>query len=97
MTSYNLVNGQRSSCNWDAIQGILRQEWNYQGLVITDWNAYSTIDKELLAGSNVKMPCPVTESAETFDFDQAVAEGILTREQLLYGARKVLEFMDHFE
>lgn len=97
MTSYNLVNGQRSSCNWDAIQGILRQEWNYQGLVITDWNAYSTIDKELLAGSNIKMPCPVTESAETFDFNQAVADGILTREQLLYSARKVLEFMDHFE
>ncbi len=97
MTAYNLVNGQRSSTNWDALQGILREEWKYDGLIMTDWNVYSAIEDELLAGSNVKMPFPVTESTDMFDFDQAVAAGILTREQLLYHAKIVLEFMDHFE
>jgi len=97
MTSYNLVNGQQSSINYDAIQGILKGEWGYRGLVMTDWNAYSTLDQELLAGSDVKMPFPVTESTDTFDFDKAVAEGLLTREILLSAAKRVLEFMDHFE
>ena len=43
------------------------------------------------------MPFPVKESPERFDFEKAVADGILTREQLLYHAKKVLEFLDHFE
>lgn len=97
MTSYNLVNSQQSSMHYDAIQGILKGEWNYPGLVMTDWNAYSTLDQELLAGSDIKMPFPVTESADTFDFEKAIAEGLLTRENLLSAAKRVLEFMDHFE
>jgi beta-glucosidase len=97
MTSYNLLNGQRSSSNWDAIEGILKKEWKYQGLVMTDWSAYSTLDQELLAGSNVKMPNAITGSNDDFDFDKAIAEGLLTREHLLYSAKKVLELMNHLE
>ncbi len=97
MTSYNLVNGQRSSSNWDAIEGILKGEWKYQGLVMTDWSAFSTIDQELRAGSNVKMPCSITDSTGDFDFAKAVAEGLLTREQLLYSAKKVFELLGHLE
>ena len=97
MTAYNLVNGQQSSTNWDAMEGILRRDWGYQGLIMTDWNAYSAIEDELAAGSNVKMPFPVTEDTAMFNFDQAVADGILTREMLLYHAKKVLEFIGHLE
>ena len=97
MTAYNLVNGQQSSTNWDAMEGILRRDWGYKGLIMTDWNAYSTIEDELRAGSDVKMPFPVTEDTAMFDFDKAVADGILTRETLLYHAKKVLEFLGHFE
>ena len=97
MTSYNLVNGQRSSSNWDAIEGILKKEWKYDGLVMTDWSAYSTLDQEILAGSHVKMPNSITGSNDDYDFEKAIAQGLLTREHLLYSAKKVLEFMDHFE
>ena len=97
MTSYNLLNGQRSSANWDAIEGILKKEWKYQGLVMTDWSAFSTLDQELLAGSNVKMPNSITGSNEDFDFTKAIADGLLTREQLLYSAKKVFELLGHLE
>lgn len=37
MTSYNKINGVWGHYHYDLVQTILRQEWGYQGLVITDW------------------------------------------------------------
>lgn len=37
MTSYNLVNGLHSSSNFDLTSVILRDEWGYDDLVMTDW------------------------------------------------------------
>ena len=99
MTSYNPLNGQRSSSNWDAISGILRGEWKYKGLVITDWSCYSTLDEEVLAGSHVKMPTSITNGwdGKLYDFDEAIAQGKLTRENLLSAAKTVMELLAHLE
>lgn len=97
MTSYNLVNGTRSSSNWEALEGILREEWGYEGLIMTDWNVYSTIEEELRAGSNVKMPCAITESVSSFDFQKAIDTGKLTRPILISAAKRVFELMDRLE
>ena len=37
MTSYNKINGIWGHYHYDLVQTILREEWNFQGLVITDW------------------------------------------------------------
>lgn len=37
MSSYNPVNGHWAASNYDLINTILRREWNYQGVVMTDW------------------------------------------------------------
>ena len=37
MTSYNKVNGVWSHYNYDLCTRVLRNEWNFQGLVMTDW------------------------------------------------------------
>ena len=37
MTSYNPVNGHWSASNYDLVTTILRKEWGYQGIVMTDW------------------------------------------------------------
>ena len=101
MTAYNLVNGVRSSANWEAIQGILKGEWGFEGVVMTDWHAYSTVTEDILAGSHVKMPeaCPGdrTSEPENYTMEAALASGQLTRPILLAAARQVLLMMDHFE
>lgn len=97
MTSYNRVNGVRSSANWEAIEGILKGEWGYQGLVMTDWGARSPILEDVLAGSHVKMPFAVDTASDFYDFEPHIAAGQLTRETLLAAARQVVLLMDHFE
>lgn len=101
MTAYNKVNGNRSSANWEAIQGILKGEWGFDGLVMTDWHAYSTVTEDILAGSHVKMPeaCPGDrlEEQDSFTAEAALAAGQLTRPLLLAAARQVVLLMDHFE
>ena len=37
MTSYNKINGVWSHYNYDLATTVLRDEWKYDGLVITDW------------------------------------------------------------
>jgi len=43
MTSYNKVNGLHVAESLDLIQGILRQEWKWKGLVMSDWYVSETL------------------------------------------------------
>ena len=55
MTSYNLINGTHSACNYDLIQGALRDEWGFEGVVMTDWFASKDMP-EISAPSEI-YPC----------------------------------------
>jgi len=101
MTSYNPVNGEQSSSNWEAINGILRGEWKYQGVVMTDWRTLSNVEDEIHAGSDVKMPELITtfyEKAPTScDPAQMIAEGTMDKGAVLAAVRRILQLMDHLE
>ncbi len=56
MSSYNKINGISVSENRLLLTEILRNEWNYSGLVISDWGAVKNISKALKAGINIIMP-----------------------------------------
>ena len=56
MSSYNRINGIKTDCSRDLLTGILREEWGYKGLVMTDWFTKSSNDSEAHAGVSVKMP-----------------------------------------
>ena len=43
MTSYNLLNGIHTANSFELIQSVCRDEWGYQGLVMTDWNTSQNI------------------------------------------------------
>ena len=101
MTSYNPVNGVQASANWEAIQGILKNEWGFDGVVMTDWDAFSNIIDELYAGSDVKMPGLYAErfpdADRSFDPVKALADGTLDRGAVYAAAKRVLKLMNRLE
>ena len=56
MSSYNRINSMKTAESYDLLTEILRNEWGYDGLVMTDWDTKSHNDIEAHSGSSVKMP-----------------------------------------
>lgn len=88
MTAYNLINGHRASENKELLEGILRGEWGFQGVVTTDWWTKGEHYKEIKAGNDIKMGTGYPERVL-----EALEKGLLTREELTSCARRVLEMI----
>jgi beta-glucosidase len=58
MTSYNRLNGRYCSEDPDLLNGILRDEWGFEGFVVSDWFAAGTTVGSLEGGLDVQMPGP---------------------------------------
>ncbi|KAH7025588.1 beta-glucosidase [Macrophomina phaseolina] len=58
MTAYNRVNGVHMSDNKKILQGILRDEWGFDGLVMSDWFGTYTSADSVNAGLDLEMPGP---------------------------------------
>lgn len=60
MSSYNLINGVHTANSYDLLTNVLRREWGYQGIVMTDWNTTgkggSFADLCIRAGNDLVMP-----------------------------------------
>lgn len=80
MTSYNAVNGVYANENKHLLQEILRSDWKFDGIVITDWGGSNSHVKGVAAGSNLEMPAPGLGSAR--ELLAAVENGTLTMEEL---------------
>ncbi len=86
MTCYNRVNGLYPSENRELLQGILRDEWGYDGMVTTDWlNRVSQVN-EIKAGNDLKMPAGEPERVL-----KAVESGELSRSQIEACAVRILK------
>src|SRR5699024_2478003 len=80
MTSYNQVNGTYANENKHLLKDILRGEWGYDGIVITDWGGSNDHVQGVAAGSNLEMPTPGLDSAR--EILEAVESGRLSMEAL---------------
>lgn len=76
MTSYNEVNGTYANENKHLLSDILRKEWGFDGIVVTDWGASNDHAAGVAAGSNLEMPAPGLDSAR--ELLKAVEEKRLT-------------------
>lgn len=63
MTSYNEVNGAYANENHHLLKEILRGEWGFEGIVITDWGGANNSVKGVREGSNLEMPSSGFDSA----------------------------------
>jgi len=85
MSSYNIINGCRASESRELLTDILRNEWGYDGMVMSDWWTRGEHYKELLAGNDLKMANGYPERIR-----QAMEQGLVTRSDLEICARRVL-------
>src|ERR1700730_10598957 len=56
MSSYNRLNGLQASENEWLLKQVLRDEWGYQGVVVSDWYGTKDRRKSFLAGNDMAMP-----------------------------------------
>lgn len=88
MSAYNLLNGRKTSENAELLTGILREEWGFRGLVVTDWGNLGEHYRELLAGNDVKMPAGSPKRLQN-----ALKMGLISRENLVTSVRRVLQYI----
>ena len=80
MTSYNEVNGEYANENTHLLKDILRGEWGFEGLVVSDWGGANDHVKDVQAGSDLEMPAPGLGAAR--ELVAAVKNGTLSIEDL---------------
>ena len=84
MSSYNKVNGEYTSECARLLTDILRGEWGYEGLVVTDWFAGQSPAQQVRAGNDLLMPGTETqeqailEALASGELDEALVERNLT-------------------
>ncbi|KAF4443303.1 hypothetical protein F53441_11454 [Fusarium austroafricanum] len=93
MTAYNKVNGTHAPDNQHLLQDILRDEWKWNGLVVSDWfGTYSTTEA-INAGQDLEMPGPTRWRGETLV--HAVTSNKIKRSTLDERVRNVLKLVKH--
>ncbi len=88
MSSYNIVNGRRTSENHELLTDVLRGEWGFEGAVTTDWWTNGEHYKEVAAGNDIKMATGFPERLM-----EALHKGIITRAELETCAKRVLNLI----
>ncbi|MCM1395791.1 MAG: glycoside hydrolase family 3 C-terminal domain-containing protein, partial [Corallococcus sp.] len=84
MCAYNRLNGEYCSENKRLLTDILRNEWGYKGLVMSDWGAVADRVKSIHAGVDLEMP-----QGETDRLKRALEDGSLSGESLTAAAERV--------
>jgi len=86
MTSYNRLNGTYCSEDAALLTGILRDEWGFEGFVVSDWFAAGSTVGSLEAGLDVQMPgpdrffgAPVAKAVANGEVDQSFLDAIVDR------------------
>ncbi|MGI8951266.1 MAG: beta-glucosidase [Chitinophagaceae bacterium] len=90
MSSYNKINGTYTSESRDLLTTILRDEWHFKGLVMTDWFGGKDAVAQMNAGNDLLMPGTVNQTKEIID---AVNNGKLDVKQLNENVERILNII----
>ena len=90
MTSYNYINGRHASEDPGLLEIILRDEWGFEGLVMTDWNGGYDAAAQVAAGNDLMMPGQYAQYKAIVD---GVTSGKLAEADLDRCVKRVLELV----
>ena len=91
MCSYNKLNGTYASENHRLLTEILRDEWGFEGAVMSDWGAVNERPRGVAAGLDLEMPGPGTTN--TRKIIEAVKNGTLAEKDVDTAAERILKFV----
>ena len=91
MSAYNMVNGVYANENAHLLQEILRDEWGFDGFVVSDWGACNDFVDGVRAGSHLEMPTTGGDSPR--QLMQAVYEGRISEDEVNVRVDELLDVM----
>lgn len=91
MSSYNILNGTQTSHHHWLLTEVLRNEWQYDGLVMSDWYGIKDRPASLLAGNDLAMPETKRDKIELLE---AVKQGQIPDEILNSACERMLLLID---
>ena len=90
MSSYNLVNGVRMAENKELFN-VLREEFGFDGMIMSDWEVVQDVEKSLEAGLDWEMPYNALHAEQR---ETLLSEGKINQEALDASAQRVIELSE---
>ena len=90
MTSYNKINGTYTSEEEDLVETVLRTDWGYKGVVMTDWYGGKDAVAQMHAGNDMLQPGRPSQYHEIID---GVNNGTLDQADLDRNVKRILEYI----
>ena len=90
MTSYNKLNGPYAVQNYDLLTTIVRDEWGWKGMYVSDWNAGDDAVAAMLAGNDMLQP---GQDKQYQAILEAARNGKLPMEVLDANVKRILEYV----
>ena len=87
-SSYNHINGTYASENTDLLSTLLRDEWNFEGMVVTDWFGGKDAVAQMIAGNDMLQPGRANQSDMIVE---GVKSGKLDESILSRNVKRVLD------
>lgn len=97
MSSYNRINGLHTQYHEGLLTNLLRNEWGFDGIVMTDWTERRNSALQIHAGNDLLMGGRV---AQENDIVEAVKKGTLSMADVDRNVRRVLQYIEgtqHFK
>lgn len=92
MSAYNQINGVPCTENKQLLCDILRDDWGFDGLVMSDWGAVYNPTKAVNAGNDLAMPGPIAPDV----LKEAYEKGELSPEALAVSAERVASLAEKY-
>lgn len=105
MSTYGPVNGLWTASSYDLLTTILRGEWGFDGIVMTDWwamgndeangkGSYANVAAQVRAQNDLNMVnSSAEENSNKDNLDDAIEKGLVTRDELARCAGNILRFL----
>jgi beta-glucosidase len=92
MTSYNRLNGTYVSERADIVNGVLKREWGFDGLVMSDWSGTKSTAEAVNGGLDLEMPGPARYRGEKLL--KAYRDGKVSADALREASQRVLRLIE---